>query len=462
MLIEDLASTESNESVAPSIDIKRIEQLARQSSYKLHFINSLDEDIIIKYCALLSSVVRLTDDTEKKVKQYYFIARILYGNKLTIAFDEIIMNAEMINISDFEFMKQELGADIKVLLFDMLLAISMDGTMDDKQLDYICEVFAYVDLSKKDIEYILKVTSCVLKAEERSLFKYADGFPIAKLSCYLNKAIKCEVVTSWEEFIKSKDKVIIAVGLCIKNTELPIDEYKKKSIRFLNCKFENVSSISAADTKVEFEDCSFLDCQKKYELRYADSISNREKSHLHALFEFNKAEFTNCIFEKCSHINNMEASEILKVNRGHIVDCVFQNCSIGTNSIVKETISTVYRYEYGAIIYAEKVSIVGCEFIRCVSNGNGAKCHPLSCRLVFLGSGENFSSDYQYLHIVYCRGGNIEQCEFSGCECNGLSNERTKRYNYLINSIGALERNNTYSNCIRTNDVGTAEWEIFQ
>ena len=57
MLIDDLASTESNESVAPSIDIKRIEQLARQSSYKLHFINSLDEDIIIKYCALLNCVI---------------------------------------------------------------------------------------------------------------------------------------------------------------------------------------------------------------------------------------------------------------------------------------------------------------------------------------------------------------------------------------------------------------------
>ena len=333
--------------------------------------------------------------------------------------------------------------------------ISLDGNIDEKQLSYFCETLAYTDMDRNDLECLCNVCSCVLSGDEYELYYYAYGFPIVKLSCYLPNPIKGEVVISLDELKKAKEMDVMVTGANIQNMELDLDTYGKKHLRFFNCKFENVSSIRGIKTEVVFEGCYFVDCKKEYELHGSyvrDEFASIDKGYEYALFSFENADFASCSFERCSHINHDVATILLKVGSGKIEDCNFISCSVGSNSIVKGKYSN-YEYEYGALIYVDKVSIIDAKYKNCSVKGNGSMCGSIMWK-------QCVAPEYQNLNLVYCNGGNIKGCEFLWCECSGLSRDSMKRYNYLINSIGALERNNKFIECTASSNTGTAKWEI--
>lgn len=442
------------------IDITRIEQFARQSAFKLHFLRVYDEDVAVKYCTLLASYVRFAGSMEKKVKQYYFLSRILYSVNSSKGLEEVITGAELAGIKDFEIIMQELKNDIKLFLFDILLMISLDGNIDEKQLSYFCETLAYTDMDRNDLECLCNVCSCVLSGDEYELYYYAYGFPIVKLSCYLPNPIKGEVVISLDELKKAKEMDVMVTGANIQNMELDLDTYGKKHLRFFNCKFENVSSIRGIKTEVVFEGCYFVDCKKEYELPepspsgLTTTYYANEKNE-YALFSFVNADFVSCSFKRCSHINHNVATILLKMDSGKIEDCNFMSCSVGSSGgrIAGKNGSMIC--EYGALIYVDKVSVINTKYQNCIVKGNGRKSLSLRSNVIRI-----FASDCQYLNLIYCNGGNIKGCEFLWCECSGLSRDSMKRYNYLINSIGALERNNKFIECTASSNTGTAKWEI--
>lgn len=451
-VIDDIIGEEEKSKNADNIDINRIEKLARQAVLKNHFIYHYDAEIVKKYCILLASAVRFMEKNDKKIRQYYFIARILYGNNAEIPLDEIVVSAELVDIKDFSMLHKELQKDIKLFLFDALLLTSLDGDMDEKQTDYYCELLAYVDVSKKDLENLFKVCACVLSGKDNELYQYASSFPISKLSCYLQNPIKGEVVTSLKELKQGKEKDVTVVGVNVKNMELDLDTYGKKNLRFLDCKFKNVSSICGVSTRIVFENCYFGDCKKESELHssseYEDGVTRRRG---YALFSFGNADFINCSFERCSHINHWDATVFLKIDSGKIENCRFISCLVGSTAVTNDKGIGSYNYfVYCSLIYVDKVSVTNTKFEECIAIGgeNGG--------LLWLAR----SSDCQYLNLIYCKGGNIEKCEFLSCGCSGGSDERTKKNNFLINSIGAMEKGNKFTECTATGNVGTAEWGI--
>lgn len=425
-------------------DIQRIEQIARQSAFNTHFLKECDEDVVAKYCTILASYVRFADNVEKKVKQYYFLSRILYNVSIHTGLEEIITNAGLVDSKDFEMMKQELGSNIKLFVFDILLMISLDEEINEKQLSYFCETLAYANVKKKDMECMLQVCACVLSGREEELYQYASGFPIMEIFCYLRSPIKGGIVISLDAIEETKEKDIIVVGANIKNMELDLDIYGKKSLSFLNCRFKHISSIRGIKTKVTFENCYFKDCRKQQRVKSAAS------EYICALFSFADAYFKNCSFKRCHHITtNQETTVLLKMDSGKIESCNFISCSVGCAGKKRLKLFWVRYYVWGALICANNVSVKNTKYQGCVVKENE-------------GSGGMYSRDFgaRYLHLIYCKGGNIEGCEFLSCVCSGLSKDDIKSYNYLINSIGAMEKENQFIECKADGNVGTAEWEI--
>ncbi len=453
VVIEDLITSEMKQQHNSPIDIKRIEQLGKQVPFQSHFVSFLDEDVAIKYCTLLASAVRLLEDIEKKIRQYYFIARILHSSKVRCSLEEIITNAELVDISDFESIKQELREDIKVFLFDLLLQISFDGKMEEKQLDYFCEVLAYTGISEKEIRSIFRVVSCVLLEKIEELFENSGNFPIEKVCPYFNNF---ETVTSVEGIFKVKKENIIVVGVkefkricstekvAVRKNEnkffvgfeedieekiiyhLLLDELKKKNIIFFKCIFENLADISEKRLKVRFEKCSFNRCE---------------------YFSFAEAIVNECYFEKCG---------MLEMKLGQIKNCIFNECS---RTIYTQN-SGQLDIEQTALIYLQKGLIYNCECNQC--NVMGEKNSS------FWRFSYNGYKLIQTLNIIYLNSGTIERCRFLECKCkdlkedrsySGYSSDNVTKKNYLINLIQGIERNNTFERCVATKNVGTARWE---
>lgn len=432
------------------IDIQKIDKIAKQCPFRGHFISDYDEDIIKKYIIFLASVIREAKPVEKKIKQYFFVARIINGCNLTMPIEEWVTKSELVDLSEIEFIREELKDNLTLLAFDVFLMISLDGEIADEQLNYYCELLAYLSLDKKKIQDISCACACVLKEDDYALFQYAGGIHISKLSCYL----KGKVFTSLAEANNTQNTEVIIVGEKFKNTQLELDAYKKRSIRFIKCQFENVASIQATKTEVMFESCYFSDCVRRCENKLkigerTSVLSNKDLIdyiRLSAVFIFNKVMFRECKFEKCGQSDNLRDGGFISCNTGDFFSCSFINCFVNINSMCILKKSGAKLYEYAALLMGNQLSITDCFFYGCVIYGHGWA--------------EFENPDCQFLNLVYCSRGSVKGTKFVDCSISGLSDNDTKKHNYLLNTIDAMINDNSYSNCKCQKNEGSAEWKI--
>lgn len=261
-ILTKLEENDSSRNIGYEIDILKIDTIAKQTPYKGHFISEYDEDIIKKYIIFMASIVRESKDIEKRTKQYYFILRLLHGTSVKLSISEWITRSELVELTDIECIKDAIGPESALMAFDILLMISMDGQIEDKQMQYFCEILAYLSIDKKVIDAIVRTCSLILLGEEENVLDFADKIAISKISCYFKNPIIGEVVSSVDGIKKTKNTDVVVVGVGFKNEELDIDKYNKKNIVFKNCKFENIASLRANKTKVRFSNCMFDRCCK--------------------------------------------------------------------------------------------------------------------------------------------------------------------------------------------------------
>lgn len=170
------------------------------------------------------------------------------------------------------------------------------------------------------------------------------------------------------------------------------------------------------------------------------------------------AEFVGCSFEKCGQEYVNPISVFIGLEQGKISECIFKECYVNTNATRRKRYrysDSTYYYENAAFIYTGKVTINDCKFITCSSYGNGT-----NSTMPFLvgGKSERLGAEYEYLDIVHSNGGSIENCEFHNCTCDGRSRDGIKRYNHIVNKIGAMDKDNKFVKCNVTN-VGSEKWE---
>ena len=466
-VIEELIASEMKQQNTSQIDIKRIEQLGKQVPLQSHFVSFLDEDVAVKYCTLLASAVRLLEDTEKKVRQYYFISRILHSSKAKSSLEEIITNAELVGISEFAYMKQELAEDSKVFLFDLLLQISLEGKIEAKQLDYFCEVLAYVDMNERDMKSLFRVVSCVLQENIEELLQESATFPIKNIFCYfrefdiafsigeIRKAKKDKLIIvgindfkgicSTETITKTKTENGVSVDVEEINYHLHLDKLNKKEIIFVECAFRNIVSVDAISSKAIFEDCDFNEC---------------------GTFSFRVVLVNKCYFRRCGNKKNI----MLKIKIGQIKNCKFEECSI-TNINEKNITGKNLSVENATLIYLENGVIAKCEYNNCKvirkrDNSLTGIIRTSAFMLSIAISGSSGPTFVENLNLIYATSANVDGCRFLDCQCEDLETDtNSSKYsnimkkNYLINIVQGVEKNNTFEHCIATANVGTAKWE---
>lgn len=456
--IEEKSVTSSKQSV---IDFTKMQNLGYRNRFVDHWTYKLDSDIRHDYEVLLCAMISLAENQENKICQYYFLTRIMDKKD---SLQETIQDAGVSIDEKLDMLAEELTSDqIKLVMCDLLLMITMKGKPEKNQLDYFCELQFYFSVDKKQMEAIFGATSCVLKQNTSEIFPCAKDFPVKRIACYLPIRMDYEIVTSIRELETVRSDSVVAFGIQFNNMEINIDDYHVKEIKFLKCTFQNCSKIYANIVGTEFEQCIFDSCCKKnseeavfvcFEIDNEKACGMQDgvvklKDICTSIIEIDRGLFENCRFINCQNLNNSLCSHILRINKGDIHHCNFEGCRVEAQVVRYDDGQS---YNFASVLYGKNINIKETSFNSCISFGNGV--HSTTFK------GDIYGANNQYLHIVFLDNGSIEQSEFSQCICDGVEEEYMKQYNYLINEKNIMIKKVTYSNCKATGNVGTAKWRI--
>lgn len=457
--IEEKSVTSSKQSV---IDFTKMQNLGYRNRFVDHWTYKLDSDIRHDYEVLLCAMISLAENQENKICQYYFLTRVMDKKD---SLQETIQDAGVSIDEKLDILAEEFTSDqIKLVMFDLLLMISMKGNLEEKQLDYFCELQSYFSVDKKQMEAIFRATSCVLKQNTSEIFECAKDFPIKSIVCYLPIKMDYDIVTSIRKLDTVRSDSVVAFGIEFNNMEINIDDYHVKEIKFLKCTFQNCSKIYANIVGTEFEQCIFDSCCKKNseEAVFVDFEIDNEKACgmqdgfvklkdiCTSIIEIDRGRFENCRFINCQNLNNALCSSILRINKGDIQHCNFDGCRVEAQVVYYDYGGE--RYNFASVLYGKNLHIKDTSFNSCISFGNGVHSNTVK--------GDIYGAENQYLHIVFLDNGSIEQSNFSQCICDGVEVVCMKQYNYLINEKNVMIKEVTYSNCKATENVGTAKWRI--
>ena len=494
LLVDEMAKEEEVcDGSKNEIDFMTLQEQGYRNRFQKHRTESYDRDLKMKYCTVLAGMAGLAENAEAKVKQYYFVSRILGEKSSNSVLKSAAEDASISALEGSKLLADELAEeDKKIFMLDMLLMISLSGDIEEKQLDYFCELATYFEVGQKVQESIVGVVACILKDENEEVYLHAKYFPVFYISCYLTEAIPAKVVTSIEDITKLNDSFVIVAGVNFKNMDVWIEQYHKKHIRFIKCSFENVSQISAGKTIVEFFDCIFENCKREYEVSsefcmpdivvfqdakwkgtnnssYEDKCMGYKDMEYHlGLMEFEEAYFEKCQFIQCSIINNPILSTILMLKKGKVINCLFKDCIVGAQCYYRVISMKIHlgsrereSSELGTVLYGGDVSVTECEFIGCKSCGNGYFDDY---------SREVIPGNYRYTHMIYLNSGCVESCEFTSCQCGGIGREHltsllyrrgtTDSHSYLLNCFQAMEKNNTFTKCEAKGYVCSEKWKM--
>lgn len=476
-LVSELRASSEEKQTGSDIDFSKIIRYSSQAAFTEHYIKNLDIDVADHYCTLLLAAIDLLQDREKKVKQYYFVARIFEAVNPTKSLEELVTEAKMVSADDYVRMKDELSEEGRMaFLFDFLLMISLSGEIDSMQLDYYCETLSFFGIDSRQLRGLFETVKCVLSGEEDKVYDYLDAFPAWVIGGYMPKPVRRTVITDAEKLKNCAEKEVIVYGVSFKDESMLIDEYKKSDIRFLECKFNGISAMTAKKTKTRFEKCVFCECSNDGSEDFADIYFDREEEGTkklnkpYAVFNFKNADFINCVFSDCKANNINRASNLLQLRNGKVKNCSFKNCSIGAGGTRSKEDTKLY--EYGAILFSKETTIENCRFEDCKGYGNGQYGNGRFKEKDIFTSHVKLSgsaSDYQYIHMILCKNGKVENCQFLRCICDGESELRNwlgnireaEKHHYLINAINSTQSQNTFTQCRTASEpIGTAEWGI--
>lgn len=450
-IISELEKTEENFDES-GLDFVYIENTAKNRPFRGHFLKDEEEDIIFAYCSLLASFVQYAKDDEKKIKQYYFIDRIVQSTKYKKNLTDIITASHIIGMDDFDKLATSLSENRIVFFFDALLMIMIDGSIDDEQMSFFNEIVCLIGITKDELISVTKLVKSVLMQDIETIYENAKYYPVHYLSPYFDEVID-KVIINIQEAIDTKEESITVYGITLGNNNevIDLDTWLAKNITFRNCSFRNVVGMYSKQGNKKFIQCKFEGCKNIEYETYAEEnnsavlcFADNESQLIHGIFNFANATFIECRFDGCGHASEKPICNILEIKNGKICDCVFNDCHVYSPLVFESSLFCV-----GAIVFCENAIVNACIFNNCKAHGRGKKSW-------------SSGADISYMAIVRNSYGNVDNCEFTDCMarnhwCENLTNQKN---NFIVSSVNLTFSNNKFENCEAAKNEGCANLKI--
>lgn len=246
------------------IDLKEIWFSAKARPFQGHLISTLEEFEARRHLLVLSSLIALTENSEKRTIQIRFLARILASCKnVTLELQALVADGKLMQTELLDKLQEISNEGMKVsLLIDLLLMVYLDGEAEERQMDYVIGMMAWMGFDKTKTTAIATIVKGILEQDDAVVLKQNNYISIQGTTCYLKNPMDGVLVNDLTEAKTVQAKKVIFYGA--KWTAIPmiqIDEYQAEIIEFRNCVFTGIQGIFNKTKKVILENCSFKDCK---------------------------------------------------------------------------------------------------------------------------------------------------------------------------------------------------------
>lgn len=280
----DYLLEKQEESNTGDIDFKEIWFSAKARPFEQHMLGTMEEHEAKRYLSVLSALIALTENGEKRTIQIRFLARLLAACKqLSLSLESIVSEGKIIENNIIDEL-QEIDQDevLSCMFIDLFLLTYLDGNVEQKQLDFAVGFMSLFGIARDKTEAIANIVKGILEQNDLLVLDQAQYVNPVNIYCYMKNPPDGVLVWDLE-------------------TAKEIDA---KKIIFKGVKFQAVSQICCDDFQaeiVEFSECQFIGI---------GVFENKTK----------KVIISHCVFEKIEVRNNFMRS----VNT-HISDCEFKD-----------------------------------------------------------------------------------------------------------------------------------------
>lgn len=418
-----------------SINLKSLEEYAHNKKFTGHILHQYSQEEAYRYCCMLASAVLLSNDEKKKSRQYFFLFRLYHTFFEQEIHEELLRDSQMISMKEWEKIAKNYDSDlIDHLLTDMLLMISLDGSPEQKQLEYFSETAAYLLPDVERTKAYFGVVRAILSMDEGALLEMAKVIDINEFYPYLGKKSSYYIVSDVAEIKKIKAKKIRIYRGEFSNYDgiWDLDQYKGKELLFDQCQFIKIEGIKAYEVKTKFEQCEFKECGisrkavgQEYKRGGGSSIEYYQyaegKQNVYFM-ELHNASIRNCSFEKCKVEGGGGASGLIKVKDSEILSSRFLECKIGIHA----------NGPQGTLVISNHSDIEKCTFQECLIDGEDSRQYDESYRLC----------------MIRAFGGKLRENVLEKCICNPQNTQKVLQTNYMVSCDSTCNiGENKYKEC---------------
>lgn len=417
-----------------SINLKSLEEYAHNKKLTGHILHQYSQEEAYRYCCMLASAVLLSNDEKKKSRQYFFLFRLYHTFFEQEIHEELLRDSQMISMKEWEKIAKNYDSDLMDhLLTDMLLMISLDGSPEQKQLEYFSETAAYLLPDVKRTKAYFGVVRAILSMDEEALLEMAKVIDINEFYPYLGKKSSYYIVADVVEIKNIKAKKIRIYRGEFSNYDgvWDLDQYKGKELLFDQCQFIKIEGIKAYEVKTKFEHCEFKECGisrkavgQEYKRGGGSSIEYYQyaegKQNVYFM-ELHNASLRNCSFEKCKVEGGGSDSGLIKVKDSEILSSRFLKCKIGIHA----------NDPQGSLVISNHSVIEKCTFQECLIDGEVSR-RDGSC----------------WLCMIRAFGGKLRGNVLEKCICNPQDDQRVYCCNYMVSCDSTCNiAGNKYKEC---------------
>ena len=409
------------------MDFFKLEKAATNNKLLAHPITECDAEVMYKYCVLLAMIVEQSEDVSVRIKQYYHVLRIYHVKEDNMIIDSLIRDARISSVSELIFIKENLSDELLIhFLVDVFILISIDERQD-KQIDFMIEIFGFYGIKKKEIKIINMIVKAVLEMSEEQLLQISSMIDINSYFSYIGKCPEYIVVPRINDIKNCNAKTVLIYGdkICDKNDIFNIDGLKKDKVIFKKCTFDNVIGFVSSSTEVVFDECKITNCVQNNEksswgLRYANDKNTTY------FMNCKKITIINSLFEKCHLLGVGQNSRVFMLENASLKDTSFIDCRLAVSTRSGAT---------GAVLYLKNSVMSNCELTNCTVYGEGS-----------YGRFDSF-----HMRITSAMGGRITDNKFIKCYADSQSVSDGKKDNYiLVSDDRCKESNNSFKDCDAT------------
>lgn len=353
------------------------------SSIKEHPLEKADERFKSTYYDLMYITAQYENsDTENQIQ---FIKRLMDStNAVTVISDHIRSSGELNSEKVADFIKNCLHMKLEIIFFmDCLLIACSTGKLNKKQVDYLSEVAAALEIKRNEVELLCEYAIAIL---EQSTEKYEkankrDTSELYKhILCYTKKFV-CGAIANTDrclhfyslthEALEPKRILIISDSasynscdiiretIVFENLKIDLTNMTQihdfhigfdcaREVIFKSCEFVNGGSLRFKGCRsISIDDCTFLnfnndavfDLNPDSELTVSKSVFKNcgyetgftsTTGGIIRSTNLNRVVFRECSFENCFAQGNFKGGIISFNNNAEAYECTFSGCNNGT------------------------------------------------------------------------------------------------------------------------------------